>query len=240
MDKESDKGAKINRRTRRKPAERDLIIWRSVQHELLDYLYKGLAGRFQVAGHRLIDRWARRYANGVVLEIGCGHGHHLRYSENSYPLYIGLDIENKFLRTLRERFLGMIVVNGDAYALPFQDNSVDCVLSVYCFEHLRCLPECLAEIRRVLKLEGELLVSLPAEGGLLYGIGRWLTSKRYMERKYRIDYDTIVQWEHWNTCNETVNMIKTQFYINEIISLPFKWLSTSHLNIITCLRCCKR
>jgi SAM-dependent methyltransferase len=226
----------MNRGIRRKPVERDLVLWRSIKHELLDYLYAGVTGRFQIAGHRLIDRWAGLHADKAVVEIGCGHGHHLHYGGNDYRCYIGLEIEHDFLCTLRERFPGTRVVNGDAYTLPFLDQSVDCVLSVYCFEHLRRLPDCLKEIRRVLKPGGELLVGLPAEGGFLYGIGRKLTSKPYMERKYHIDYDAIVRWEHWNTFREVVDMVKTQFEVTDTRFIPFSFLPTVHINIIGCLR----
>lgn len=230
-------GSKMSKSERRRfPSERDLQIWAEVKGALLDWGYTGLIGHFQIAGHRLIDRWARPYSDRIVLEIGCGHGHHLRYGGNEYRRYIGLDIEYKFLCTLRERFPGTRVVNGDAYALPFRDHSVDCVLSVYCFEHLRRLPECLSEIRRVLKPEGELLVGLPAEGGFLYGLGRRLTSKRYMERKYGIDYDAIVRWEHWNTFDQVVDELKKLFRVQEAEFLPFPWLPSVHTNVIGCLR----
>ena len=223
-------------RTRRRPSDRDLAIWAKINDDLLDWLYTGLTGRFQIAGHRLIDQWARAYANQVVLEVGCGHGHHLRYGDNNYHCYIGLDIEFKFLRTLRERIPETRLVNGDAYNLPFRDQSIDCVLAVYHFEHLRQLPECLQEIRRVLKPAGELLVGLPAEGGSLYEIGRRMTSKRYMEHKYHIDYDAIVRWEHWNTFKEVVEMLQGLFNIKELRFIPFAFIPTVHANVIGCLR----
>lgn len=226
-------------RTRPQPSEQDLAIWANINADLLDWLYTGLTGRFQIDGHRTIDRWASSYTDKLVVEIGCGHGHHLYYGRNQYRHYTGLDLEHKFLRTLQERFPGVHVVNGDAYALPFRDQTVDCVLAVYCFEHLRRLPVCLEEIRRVLKRDGILLVGLPAEGGFLYGLGRWLTSKPYMERKYGIDYDSIVQWEHWNTCQEVIAAISHTFSIRGMRYLPFL-IPSIHLNIITVLRACPK
>ena len=222
-------------RFRKEPTQRDLLIWESVKYDLLDHLYDGLSGRFQIAGHKIIDHWAKSYVNKIVLEIGCGHGHHLLYGSNLYTRYIGLDIEYKFLRTLKDRFPGKMVVNGDAYALPFRNASFDCVISVYNFEHLRHLAESLAEIRRVLKSDGELVVGIPAEGGFVYGLGRRLTSKRYMERKYGIDYNAIVRWEHWNTCREVVEEIAHQFSIRSVRYLPF-FIPSVHLNVIVVLK----
>jgi SAM-dependent methyltransferase len=216
------------------PSERDLQIWAEVKGEFLDWGYTGLVGRFQAAGHRLIGRWAETCVDKMVLEIGCGHGHHLQYGRSDYLRYIGLDIEHAFLRTLRERFPGLRGVNGDAYALPFRDQSVDCVLSVYCLEHLRRLPDCLEEIWRVLKPTGALLVGLPAEGGFLYEIGRRLTSQRYMERGYGIDYSAIVHWEHWNTCPEVIKEISHKFSIRRFQYLPLL-VPTIHFNVVVAL-----
>jgi SAM-dependent methyltransferase len=220
----------------KEPTAQDLEIWRRINSHLGDWLYTGLTGWFQIAGHKMIDRWAKPYRNKIVLEIGCGHGHHLRYCRNPYHRYIGLDIERKFLQIFQFRFPNRILVQGDAYMLPFRDESTDCVLSVYNFEHLKLLPDSLSEIHRVLKPEGELLIGIPMEGGFLYGIGRRLTSKRYMEKKYGIDYDAIVHWEHWNNFREIIKMIRNNFLIDEERFLPFPFLPLAHLNVIYCLR----
>lgn len=223
-------------RVRPQPTERDLAIWREVNEDLLDHLYSGLTGRFQLAGHRVISRWAASFREGVVLEIGAGHGHQLRYAANGGGMYVGLDTELKFLRTLHDRFAQVSAVNADAYALPFRDHSVDTVLAVYCFEHLRSLGAALAEIRRVLKPGGELLIGLPCEGGALYELGRKLTSKRYMEKKYGIDYDAIVRWEHWNTFSEVRREVDRQFEVIERRFIPFGALPSVECNVIGCLR----
>jgi phosphatidylethanolamine/phosphatidyl-N-methylethanolamine N-methyltransferase len=227
-----------SRHRRPMPTDEELEIWQQIRKDLQDYLYAGLAGRFQIAGHRHIGRWARSYAksNNVVLEIACGQGHHLRYGGNRYSNYIGMDIQDVYLHTLRRLFLGTAAVQGTAYALPFRDTSVDCILSIYCFEHFRHLPICLEEIRRVLKSDGELLVGLPAEGGFLYQVGRWLTSKRHMQRKYGIDYGAIVRWEHWNTFKEVIQTVKEQFHILELKFIPFPFFPTVHCNTIGCFR----
>ena len=220
---------------RRAPSPQDLATWARINHDLLDWLYEGVTGRLQIAGHRVLDDWAREHAGGFVLEVGCGHGHHLRYGGDARASYLGLDIEHKFLKAMRERFPGVMALRGDAYTLPLADDSIDCVLSVYTFEHLRVLPTALSEIRRVLRPRGELLVGLPAEGGLAYGLGRALTSKRYMERRYGIDYDAIVRWEHWNSFWDVRDALERDFVIREQRFVPFG-LPSAHVNAVVCLR----
>jgi ubiquinone/menaquinone biosynthesis C-methylase UbiE len=219
-----------------KPTKRDLEIWERVKHDLLHYLYRGLTGRIQISGHQIIDRWANKFAGKMILEIGCGEGHHLLFGNREAGRYTGLDIEKDFLRTLKKNFPSQNAVRGDAYSLPFQNGSIDCVLSIYNFEHLRNLSESLAEIRRVLKSKGELLAAFPLEGGILYRIGRRLTSKRYMEKKYGINYDAIVHWEHCNTFNGIERRLKEKFWVEERRYLPFSFFPFPHGNVIQCLR----
>ena len=66
------------------PSKRDLILFEQASEDLLDYFYTGLYGRLQIFGHRLIDRWAKPRADGVVVELSCGNGHYIRYSSNNY------------------------------------------------------------------------------------------------------------------------------------------------------------
>jgi len=217
------------------PSQHDLDVWYNASPDLIDWLYTGITGKFQLKGHQIIGSWSKIFKDKIILEVGCGHGHHLKYSNQDYQSYLGLDIEIKYLFTLLSRYPNNSVINGDAYRLPFQNHSVDCVLSIYNFEHLRMLNLALEEIYRVLKPDGMLLLSIPAEGGFLYGLGRSLTSKPYMEKKYGIDYDAIVHYEHCNTYHDIVNHLKRKFRIVERRFLPFYFPSV-HLNAIVCMR----
>jgi ubiquinone/menaquinone biosynthesis C-methylase UbiE len=217
------------------PSSHDLEVWNNVSSDLIDWLYSGLTGKFQIKGHQIIGSWSKVFTNKIVLEVGCGHGHHLKFSNQAYQSYFGLDIEIKFLETLLNRYPENSVINGDAYGLPFKNHSVDCVLSIYNFEHLRELDKALEEISRVLKPDGMLLLSIPAEGGFLYGVGRSLTSKPYMERKYGIDYDAIVHYEHCNNYKDIVNNLKRKFNIIEKSFIPF-CIPSFQLNAIICIR----
>jgi SAM-dependent methyltransferase len=225
----------LRSREPKKPSDHDWEVWTRVKNNLLDELYTGVTGYFQIQGHKIANNWAKAYRDNIVLEVGCGLGHHLSFGEHKYNSYIGLDIEYKFVKELYRRFPNVSVVNGDAFTLPFKSSAIDCVLSIYNLEHLRDLSKSLSEIHRVLKPTGELIVGLPAEGGMLYEIGRQLTSKPYVERKYGIDYDAIVRWEHWNTCSEVVDSIKDKFVIRSMYYSPFI-IPSLHFNAVVTLR----
>jgi SAM-dependent methyltransferase len=223
------------KKEKNQPSVKDLIKWGEVRNDLCDHLYTGLTGRFQIWGHVEIGKWSKKYEDKIILDVGCGHGHHLSYSGNSYKQYLGLDLEWNFCKTCQERY-SISTVNGDAYRLPIKDKSVDCVISVYNFEHLKQLLNCLEEIRRVIKPQGELLIGLPAEGGFLYSLGRNLTSKPYMEKKYGIDYDAIVHYEHCNTYQDVITALKKSFKISTYRYIPFPFFHSVHLNAVICLK----
>ena len=222
------------------PTEHDLEVWRNVNQDLMDWLYSGLTGKFQLRGHQVVGRWSKKFTEKRVIEIGCGHGHHLLYGEQNYKNYIGLDIEYKYAATVQSRYENAAVVNGDAYQLPFADNSTDAVLSIYNLQHLKKLDTGLKEIYRILKPEGELLIGLPAEGGFAYDLGRDLTSKPYMEKKYGIDYDTVVHYEHCNTFKDIVRNLEKDYEIINRRYIPFPFLPSVHCNVIVCLRAKKK
>jgi len=218
------------------PTQHDLEVWKYAQEELFDYLYKGIAGWFQILGHRLIGRWSTNIKKKHVVEIGCGQGHHLLFSGHEYSSYTGLEIRYDFIEAFKKRDPAAKAVNGDAFKMPFADHSIDCILSVYLFEHLQNLDDCLVEVKRVLRPGGFLFVGLPAEGGFFYNTGRNLTSKRYMEKKFGFNYDAIVKYEHVNKYPDAVEILTAHFPRIRKIFLPFPMLPTYQLNAVVCLR----
>jgi SAM-dependent methyltransferase len=217
---------------------RDKAIWQDavLKKDLLEYLYKGVTGYFQRRGHKIIHRWSQRYKDEIVLEIGTGHGYHLEFGER-YRSFVGLDISSDFLKTAKTRYQNKIVpVQGNAYNLPFKDNSVDAILAIYILEHLKQLSRALKEVKRVLRPSGSFFVGLPCEGGFCYNVGREFTSKPYMEKKYGIDYDAVIKHEHCNEIWDILKDLKEHFKIRHSKWIPL-FLPTYHLNIITCLDC---
>jgi len=61
----------------KEPTEHDLEIWRNVNQDLMDWLYSGITGKFQLRGHQIIGHWSENFKRKHVIEIGCGHGHYL-------------------------------------------------------------------------------------------------------------------------------------------------------------------
>jgi ubiquinone/menaquinone biosynthesis C-methylase UbiE len=104
------------------------------------YDIKGQVRRF-VAEHGL--------ARGKVLDIGAGRG----YLQDLAPDYTGLDISATARRFFHKKF-----VLGSATSMPFADSEFDGAWSIWVLEHVPNPEAALAEIRRVLKPGGVVML----------------------------------------------------------------------------------
>jgi ubiquinone/menaquinone biosynthesis C-methylase UbiE len=83
-------------------------------------------------------------------------------------LDLGPDSIHRAARRLRSRLTPVSFVLGDLYRLPFEDGCFDAVAASEILEHLDRPPEALAEIARVLRPGGYLVVSSPYRERIAY------------------------------------------------------------------------
>jgi ubiquinone/menaquinone biosynthesis C-methylase UbiE len=97
-----------------------------------------------------------------ILEVGCGAGHILE-KINQGNLY-GIDISDIQIRRAKER-LGekVVLLKSPGETTPFEDKYFDRVLCSEVIEHVLDPSPLLKEIRRILKDDGILSLSIPNE-----------------------------------------------------------------------------
>ncbi len=103
--------------------------------------------------HRVITSWAR--ALGRTLDIGCGSSVIIQSLNHA----IGLEIDAGKTRYLSRR--GVNVLRGSAFALPFKDETFDCVISSQVIEHIPFAESLFTEMWRVLRPGGTLIIGTP-------------------------------------------------------------------------------
>ncbi len=103
--------------------------------------------------HHIFVMWAR--GAGRILDAGCGSSLTVQSLNN----VVGMDLNEGKLRFLRR--YGMPLVRGSAFALPFLDQSFDCLVSQEVIEHLPYNEVIFQEMRRVLKPDGRLILGTP-------------------------------------------------------------------------------
>jgi SAM-dependent methyltransferase len=113
----------------------------------------------------LLDRWkAKGFSN--FLDLGCGLGRHsLQFADAGFSVY-SFDLSKEAVEGVREenkkRRLSIQVAIGDMKHLPYPDNSMDCLLAYHVISHTDSIgiKDIIAEIKRILKPQGEFYLSL--------------------------------------------------------------------------------
>jgi ubiquinone/menaquinone biosynthesis C-methylase UbiE len=115
--------------------------------------------------HKIEDEFVYKFlaengfAEGKILDIGSGTGVLLNHIGIKPDNYVGLDISEKMLEISSSKFPNHKFVKGTMSNMPFDDESFDCVISLfgsfsYSLNHLKTLQE----IKRVLKPNGKFLI----------------------------------------------------------------------------------
>jgi GT2 family glycosyltransferase/ubiquinone/menaquinone biosynthesis C-methylase UbiE/glycosyltransferase involved in cell wall biosynthesis len=100
----------------------------------------------------------------VVLDLACGEGYGSALMSEVAHSVTGLDLADEAISHASSTYAfrnNLKFLQGSAHALPLSEASFDVVVSFETIEHLVEQAELLAEIRRVLRPEGVLVVSSP-------------------------------------------------------------------------------
>lgn len=125
-----------------------------------------------------------------ALDMGCGQGRHTGHLLSLGLDVVALDHDPDALATAREHVAETTylfgeeatgtatVMRGDAYALPFGDAAFDLVVASEVLEHLHDDEAAMAELLRVCRPGGQLVVTVPRFGPELLC---WALSSEYHE-----------------------------------------------------------
>lgn len=107
-----------------------------------------------------ISFYPKKVANGKFLSIGCGAGKQLVYNkELGWDVY-GVDVSKITIQVAQSRGLDN-VFNGSLKDAKFESGFFDVVDFHHVFEHISDPNNILKEVRRVLKKDGELIITVP-------------------------------------------------------------------------------
>lgn len=108
-------------------------------------------------------------ANMQVLDLGCGEGRHALGLAAKYKnlRVFAIDININDLNTANTRKTPLNIqspcyfIQGDGRNLPFENNRFDLVICSEVLEHIHQYQHFIAEIRRVMKPDAQLVISVP-------------------------------------------------------------------------------
>jgi hypothetical protein len=143
----------------------------------------------------------------ATLEIGAGTLNHIQFE----PLHEEYDVVEPFkelydgsplLKNVRTIYADIDEISGRKY---------DRVISIATFEHIENLPEVVAKAATLLNAErGHLRVAIPNEGTLMWSLGTRITGFEF-RKKYGLDYQVLMKYEHVNTAREIEQVLKYFF-----------------------------
>ncbi|WP_050932048.1 class I SAM-dependent methyltransferase [Aestuariivita boseongensis] len=98
-------------------------------------------------------------SNGRILDLCCGQGNVTEAIAKAGHTVTGADFSAKMLSHARERFPTGEFIEADAQNLPFKDGSFDSVVCSFGLMHVPDQPKALSEIHRVLKPNGQFIMT---------------------------------------------------------------------------------
>jgi len=213
--------------------------WKEWQGSYTDFYQEnqreGIGTRVNDAGYEVMS--SIDLAGKRVLEIGAGDIRHMKFWRSEPAEYLLADVSDEMMSFAKRRMEEL----GIAYrtisvernqTLPLEDASVDVIVSFYSLEHLYPLRPYLDEFKRLLKPGGYLIGAIPAEGGLAWGGGRMLTSRRWFKKNTTIDPDKIICWEHPNFADQILGELDQVFTREAVQHWPLPWLPLLDSNLV--------
>lgn len=116
----------------------------------------------------LVNRW-KMQGKSEFLDLGCGMGRHaILFGKNGFIVNC-FDISEEAVRCTRQwaeqEGLSFQYAVGDMLKLPYEDNSIDCIMCRNVISHsdTKGVMQAIAEIRRVLRTDGECFLTLASK-----------------------------------------------------------------------------
>lgn len=212
--------------------------WQDRSQDFYDVNQKRSIGRIvNNAGYQVMNRVD--LSGQQVLEIGPGNLDHISQWTGRPDSYVIVDVDLAMTRRAERRlqeygvdYETRLLSREDKGVLPFERERFDIIVSFYSLEHLYPLSNHLEEMIRTLKSGGILVGAIPCEGGLAWGLGRALTTRRWLKRHTGINPDKVVCWEHPNFVDHILNTLDRLMRRRYLRYWPM-YFPLADLNLIT-------
>lgn len=145
--------------------------------------------------------------NLKTLEIGAGTLNQLQYEQcKIYDI-----VEPQHMLYEDSEYVGLVRNKYDDINQIPSGEKYDRIISVATFEHICNLPEVVKDCTTLLNEDGVLAVSIPNEGRFLWHFAYTMTTGREFKKRFGLDYETWMRYEHVNTADEIEAILRHYF-----------------------------
>jgi len=102
----------------------------------------------------------KKYLNGKCLDAGCGDGF-VTSELNKITPTIGLDFSDVAIKKAKKNYPQIRFIKGSVTNLPFNKNQFDCIFASELIEHIQDSEAMFYEFNRVLRKNGNLIITTP-------------------------------------------------------------------------------
>ncbi|CDM70393.1 Methyltransferase domain [Clostridium bornimense] len=159
-------------------------------------------------------------AGSTVLDLGTGTGYIAfplarRYSDSKI---IGLDIVEETLKrnskkVIEEKLDNLSFVSYDGYMFPFDNDSIDSIITRYALHHFPDIEQAFSDMYRILKPNGKLIISDPTPNRNDYC--------RFVDKFMKMKPDGHVRFYYLDEYKEMLEHVGFSFISNKTTSIRF-------------------
>lgn len=145
---------------------------------------------FSKKTYNTVTKWIDK-KDFKILEAGSGSGRACIFLAEKFPKskVIGVDLSEKALKIAKKgvELRGLKNVKfekADIFKMPFKDDEFDVVFNVGVIEHFENYADVVAEMKRVVKKNGKMIIAVPNKYNLIHFIYNLFDQKILKTRKY--------------------------------------------------------
>jgi phosphatidylethanolamine/phosphatidyl-N-methylethanolamine N-methyltransferase len=191
---------------------------------------------------KVLEKYWDKKSISKTLEIGFGSGEHLKYVKDiPKEEYTGVDLfplqAGKLSQGINSGLIKVLkIIEANVEDLPFPDNYYDRVSSTCLFHHLDDPLAAMLEVRRIVKVGGEITVVMPTDPGILNQLIKNMYSYRRIKKFSTFEPSLIYALEHKNHVISLISLFKEVFKNDKvkIRYLPLKFKSWN-FNLMICI-----
>ena len=192
--------------------------------------------------HKVMEKNFKSNQGMRILELGFGEGEHLSFVAPDFAKYVATDLDAERLERFRPKLIEKAeLMQCNASALPFPDDSFDRVIATCLIAHLNNPESALIEWRRVLKPGGKLTMYVPCEPGFSLRLFRRLFSAPKAKSLGFEGFNLYIPRDHINDAFRVLNLAAEVFQgdVFKQVFRPFFFRSW-YLNLFCVVQATKR